>query len=85
MSTIPKTYDPHSIEERWSKSWLDAGVFHSEPGDDGEPYTVVIPPPNVTGILHMGHALNNTIQDVLIRSARMRGRNACWIPGTDHA
>ena len=85
MSTIPKTYDPHRIEERWNKEWLDCGLFHSDPDEGPDPYCIVIPPPNVTGILHMGHALNNTIQDVLIRGARMNGRNACWIPGTDHA
>lgn len=81
---IPKTYDPRSAEERWYSHWMTKGYFHSEP-DDREPFTVVIPPPNVTGVLHMGHMLNNTIQDVLIRKARMEGKNACWIPGTDHA
>lgn len=81
---IPKTFDPRSAEERWYAHWLASGYFHSEP-DDREPYTVVIPPPNVTGVLHMGHMLNNTIQDVLVRKARMEGKNACWVPGTDHA
>lgn len=81
---IPKTYDPRSAEERWYSHWMTKGYFHSEP-DDREPFTVVIPPPNVTGVLHMGHMLNNTIQDVLIRKARMEGKNACWVPGTDHA
>jgi len=81
---IPTTYDPSTIEDRWYAHWLEAGHFHSEP-DDREPYCVVIPPPNVTGVLHMGHMLNNTIQDVLVRRARMQGKNACWVPGTDHA
>jgi len=81
---IPKTYDPVSAEERWYSHWMAKGYFHSEP-DDREPFTVVIPPPNVTGVLHMGHMLNNTIQDVLVRKARMEGKNACWVPGTDHA
>ncbi len=80
----PKTYEPGQAEERWYSHWMAKGYFHSEP-DDREPYTVVIPPPNVTGILHMGHMLNNTIQDVLVRRARMQGKNACWVPGTDHA
>ena len=77
-------YDPSSVEGKWYQYWLDNGFFHSEP-DAREPYTVVIPPPNVTGVLHMGHMLNNTIQDILVRRARMTGRNACWVPGTDHA
>jgi len=81
---IPKHFDPNSIEDKWYSFWEDNGFFHSEP-DDREPYTVVIPPPNVTGVLHMGHMLNNTIQDVLVRRARMQGKNACWVPGTDHA
>lgn len=81
---IPKTYEPRLAEERWYSHWLSKGYFHSEP-DDREPFTVVIPPPNVTGVLHMGHMLNNTIQDVLVRKARMEGKNACWVPGTDHA
>ncbi len=81
---IPKTYEPRSAEERWYSHWMAKGYFHSEP-DDREPFTVVIPPPNVTGVLHMGHMLNNTIQDVLVRKARMEGKNACWVPGTDHA
>lgn len=80
----PKTYEPQKAEEKWYKHWMEKGYFHSEP-DDREPYTVVIPPPNVTGVLHMGHMLNNTIQDVLVRRARMQGKNACWVPGTDHA
>src|SRR5690554_6236785 len=81
---IPKTYEPQKSEEKWYKHWMEKNYFHSEP-DDREPYTIVIPPPNVTGVLHMGHMLNNTIQDVLIRRARMQGKNACWVPGTDHA
>ncbi|MCG8410103.1 MAG: valine--tRNA ligase [Bacteroidales bacterium] len=81
---IPTKYDPTLVEDKWYKYWMDAGLFHSEP-DDREPYTIVIPPPNVTGVLHMGHMLNNTIQDMLVRRARMLGKNACWVPGTDHA
>lgn len=81
---IPKHFDPGSIEDKWYSFWEDNGFFHSEP-DERESYTVVIPPPNVTGVLHMGHMLNNTIQDVLVRRARMQGKNACWVPGTDHA
>ena len=77
-------YDPSSVEGKWYQYWLDNGFFRSLP-DEREPYTVVIPPPNVTGVLHMGHMLNNTIQDILVRRARMTGRNACWVPGTDHA
>src|SRR5574344_1511856 len=83
MDIAPK-YDPRAIEDKWYAFWLEKKLFHSEP-DDREPYTVVIPPPNVTGVLHMGHMLNNTIQDVLVRRARMMGKNACWVPGTDHA
>lgn len=81
---IPKTYDPKITEDKWYNYWLKHQFFKSVP-DDREPYTIVIPPPNVTGVLHMGHMLNNTIQDVLIRRARMQGKNACWVPGTDHA
>ena len=81
---IPKTYEPGKAEEKWYSYWMEKGYFHSEP-DEREAYTVVIPPPNVTGVLHMGHMLNNTIQDVLVRRARMLGKNACWVPGTDHA
>ncbi|MCC8035735.1 MAG: valine--tRNA ligase [Rikenellaceae bacterium] len=77
-------YTPSEIEQKWYDYWIEGRLFHSEP-DEREPYTIVIPPPNVTGILHMGHMLNNTIQDVLIRRARMAGLNACWVPGTDHA
>ena len=81
---IASKYDPRAIEEKWYQFWLDKKLFHSEP-DKRVPYTIVIPPPNVTGVLHMGHMLNNTIQDVLVRRARMQGKNACWVPGTDHA
>ena len=81
---IASKYDPRAIEEKWYQFWLDKKLFHSEP-DNRVPYTIVIPPPNVTGVLHMGHMLNNTIQDVLVRRARMQGKNACWVPGTDHA
>ncbi len=81
---IQAKYDPKSIEHKWYSYWLENKIFHSEP-DEREPYTIVIPPPNVTGVLHMGHMLNNTIQDVLVRRARMKGYNACWVPGTDHA
>ena len=81
---IPSKYDPRSIEDKWYSFWLEKKYFRSVP-DHREPYTIVIPPPNVTGVLHMGHMLNNTIQDVLIRRARMIGKNACWVPGTDHA
>ena len=81
---IPSKYDPRETESKWYEFWMKNDYFHSEP-DDRESYTVVIPPPNVTGVLHMGHMLNNTIQDVLVRRARMLGKNACWVPGTDHA
>ena len=81
---LPKQYDPSTTEEKWYSYWEKNGYFHSEP-DERESFTVVIPPPNVTGVLHMGHMLNNTIQDVLVRRARMLGKNACWVPGTDHA
>ncbi len=79
------TYDPKASEEKWYAAWLSAGAFHADPSRPGEAYSIVIPPPNVTGSLHMGHALNITLQDVLIRYARMNGRNALWVPGTDHA
>lgn len=81
---LASKYDPSSVEGKWYQYWLDNGFFRSLP-DEREPYTVVIPPPNVTGVLHMGHMLNNTIQDILVRRARMTGHNACWVPGTDHA
>ena len=82
--SIAKTYDPKIAEDKWYKHWQEKGYFSSSP-DEREPFTIVIPPPNVTGVLHMGHMLNNTIQDVLVRRARMQGKNACWVPGTDHA
>ncbi len=81
---LPSKYDPSQREDKWYKYWLENKFFSSTP-DSREPYTIVIPPPNVTGVLHMGHILNNTIQDVLVRRARMMGKNACWVPGTDHA
>jgi len=81
---LASKYNPTDVEGKWYQYWLDNKLFHSEP-DGREPYTVVIPPPNVTGVLHMGHMLNNTIQDILVRRARMLGKNACWVPGTDHA
>ncbi|GGC04355.1 valine--tRNA ligase [Dyadobacter sediminis] len=82
---ISKTYAPQEIEDKWYSYWLENRYFHSKPNPDKEPYTIVIPPPNVTGVLHMGHMLNNTIQDILVRKARMEGKEACWVPGTDHA
>ncbi len=85
MSDLPKNYDPKAIEAKWYAWWLAHGCFHRTHAQGGQPYTIVIPPPNVTGILHMGHALNNSIQDVLIRWKRMQGYNALWVPGTDHA
>jgi len=81
---IPSKYNAAEVEDKWYKYWMENNFFHSEP-DEREPYTIVIPPPNVTGVLHMGHMLNNTIQDILTRRARMLGKNACWVPGTDHA
>ncbi|ETD21714.1 MULTISPECIES: valine--tRNA ligase [Prevotellaceae] len=81
---LASKYDPKDVESKWYQYWLDNKLFSSKP-DNREPYTVVIPPPNVTGVLHMGHMLNNTIQDILVRRARMEGKNACWVPGTDHA
>ena len=81
---IPSKYNPKHVEDKWYRYWLEKGFFKSVP-DNRQPYTIVIPPPNVTGVLHMGHMLNNTIQDILVRRARMKGKNACWVPGTDHA
>mgnify|MGYP000628881006 CR=1 FL=1 len=81
---LASKYDPKDVESKWYQYWLDNKLFNSKP-DGREPYTIVIPPPNVTGVLHMGHMLNNTIQDILVRRARMEGKNACWVPGTDHA
>ncbi|GBD87743.1 valine--tRNA ligase [bacterium BMS3Abin03] len=84
-SEIPKAYDPSKVEDKWYKYWLDNNIFHSEIDETKEPYVIPIPPPNITGMLTMGHILNNTIQDILIRTKRMQGYNACWVPGTDHA
>lgn len=84
MNDLATKYNPSEVEEKWYKYWIENHLFHSEP-DAREPYTIVIPPPNVTGVLHMGHMLNNTLQDILIRRARMNGKNALWVPGTDHA
>ena len=81
---INTKYDPIAVEDKWYKFWMDNHFFHSEP-DSRPAYSIVIPPPNVTGVLHMGHMLNNTLQDVMIRRARMKGFNAVWVPGTDHA
>ena len=81
---IPKTFQSEIAENKWYAYWMQKGYFRSVP-DERETYTIVIPPPNVTGVLHMGHMLNNTLQDVMIRRARMLGKNACWVPGTDHA
>ena len=81
---LASKYNPAEVEEKWYEYWNRHRLFSSKP-DSREPYTVVIPPPNVTGVLHMGHMLNNTIQDILVRRARMEGKNACWVPGTDHA
>ena len=82
--TLSTRYLPNDIENKWYSHWMEHNYFHSVP-DDREPYTIVMPPPNITGVLHMGHLLNNTIQDILIRKARIDGKNACWVPGTDHA
>ena len=85
MTELAKTYTPQAFEDKWNQYWIEQKFFHAEPDSTKEPFTIVIPPPNVTGVLHMGHMLNNTIQDVLVRKARMEGKNACWVPGTDHA
>src|SRR5271163_4945273 len=86
MSTeLPPQYDPREAQQRWLTFWADKRYFHSEPDPRRKPYTIVIPPPNVTGALHLGHALNGTLQDTLIRWRRMQGYNTLWIPGTDHA
>src|SRR5215470_12840423 len=84
-SELPKQYDPHEAQKRWLAFWEERGYFHSRPDPSREMFSIVIPPPNVTGALHMGHALNNTLQDVLTRWRRMQGKNALWVPGTDHA
>jgi valyl-tRNA synthetase len=83
--SLSTKYNPSEVESKWYSYWMEKGLFHSEPNPDKEPFCIVIPPPNVTGVLHMGHMLNNTIQDILIRRARMQGKEACWVPGTDHA
>ena len=82
---LPKQYDHAAAQDRWYRFWEDGGYFHSRPDPQRKPYTIVIPPPNVTGALHLGHALNNTLQDVLIRQKRMQGFETLWMPGTDHA
>src|SRR5882724_12650705 len=82
---LPKAYDPVSVEAEAFKTWIEEKCFHAEPADGGKPYAIVIPPPNVTAALHLGHALNNTLQDILIRWHRMLGDNTVWLPGTDHA
>jgi valyl-tRNA synthetase len=82
---LPIHYNPNQIEPQWYQHWLQQGFFHAKPNPAKEPYTIIMPPPNITGVLHMGHMLNNTIQDVLIRKARMEGKEACWVPGLDHA
>lgn len=82
---LPTKYNPAEVEHKWYRHWMEKGFFHSEPNPEKEPFCIVIPPPNVTGVLHMGHMLNNTLQDVLVRRARMQGKEACWVPGTDHA
>ena len=83
--SLDSKYNPQSIEDKWYERWLEDECFSSSPNKDKEPFTIVIPPPNVTGVLHMGHMLNNSIQDILTRRARMKGKEACWVPGTDHA
>ncbi|HKJ90359.1 MAG TPA: class I tRNA ligase family protein, partial [Oceanipulchritudo sp.] len=85
MGTLDKAYDAHAVEDRWYKRWEESGAFRGEVRDDAEPYCIMIPPPNVTGMLHMGHILNNTLQDIFIRRARLEGKAALWFPGTDHA
>ncbi|MBQ2997502.1 MAG: class I tRNA ligase family protein, partial [Oscillospiraceae bacterium] len=82
---LDKTYDPAQVEKRIYQFWLDGGYFHAEVNPEKKPFTIVIPPPNITGKLHMGHALDNTLQDILIRMKRMQGYEALWMPGTDHA
>ncbi|MDW3193190.1 MAG: valine--tRNA ligase [Cytophagales bacterium] len=85
MASLSTKYNPSEVEDKWYQTWMEKGLFAAEVNPDKEPYSIVIPPPNVTGVLHMGHMLNNTIQDILIRKARMEGKEACWVPGTDHA
>ena len=83
--SLDSKYNPQLIEDKWYEKWLKDNCFSSSPNKEKEPFTIVIPPPNVTGVLHMGHMLNNSIQDILTRRARMQGKEACWVPGTDHA
>ena len=85
LPQLDKTYNPKQVEDRWSQFWIDKGYFHATTAHPGQPYCIVIPPPNVTGSLHVGHALNNSLQDILIRWRRMQGRNTLWMPGMDHA
>src|SRR5437588_2628741 len=85
MSEIPKAYEPKAVEEKWYQFWLERKLFVADPASPKPAYSIVIPPPNVTGILHLGHVLNNTIQDILSRKARMEGKEVLWLPGTDHA
>src|SRR5438034_1107784 len=85
MPEVPKAYEPQAVEEKWYQFWLDHKCFVADPASPKPPYSIVIPPPNVTGVLHMGHVLNNTIQDILARKARMDGKEVLWLPGTDHA
>ena len=85
VKELEKKYDPSQVEERLYREWMEKGYFHAEPDDSKTPFTIVIPPPNITGQLHMGHALDNTLQDILIRWKRMQGFSALWLPGTDHA
>ena len=85
MNELPSRYNPKDVEDKWLKIWREKNLFHAKVNPKKKPFTVVIPPPNVTGILHMGHALNNTLQDIIVRYKRMKGFEACWMPGTDHA
>ena len=85
MTELSSKFNFKDVEAKWCKYWEDNNIFHATPNSKKKPYTIVIPPPNVTGILHMGHALNNTLQDIMIRYKRMQGFEACWMPGTDHA
>ena len=85
IKNLAKTYDPEQVEDRLYKEWMEKGYFHAEPDKSKKPFTIVIPPPNITGQLHMGHALDNTLQDILIRWRRMQGYCTLWLPGTDHA
>src|SRR5882762_7887260 len=85
MSELPKAYEPQAVEEKWYQFWLDQKCFVADPKSSKAAYSIVIPPPNITGVLHMGHVLNNTIQDILARKARMEGKEVLWLPGTDHA